>query len=250
MGHSDSKIPPQMSPQSVQRGVPNVLRATYKKGFSTKVLVYLSEPEREPIYSISLPGGWYGKLLLHDGPSADSPILAGAETEGKWGSDYGILLPNISGFETSDKEILRRQGKMKERFWFGMQVGEGSNRHIERFEWRRSHGSEVKSVGDGKWGWKLVRLGHGSEEPSDDNPNDEPDRGDGFTSDGKEVVAVWADSGDWKSMSKIGTFQLVGSGAGNELGTQWKLMALMSCLCFWQKMMRDSTTTSTIVAVS
>ncbi|ENH75056.1 hypothetical protein FOC1_g10010442 [Fusarium oxysporum f. sp. cubense race 1] len=242
MGHSDSKIVPEMSPHSAQRGIPHVLRASYKKGFSSKILVHLEEPDREPLYSISLPAGWYGQMLLHDGPSSDSPILAGAEPEGKWRVDYGILLPSVPEYESSGREILRRKNTMKDRYWFGMQVGRGADRHVERFEWRRSHGSEVKSVGESRYGWKLVRLGHGAEEPNDGNPNDEPDRGNGITNDGHEVVAVWAGSGDWKSMHKIGTFQLVGSGATSELGMQWKIMALMSCLCFWQKTMRDNTT--------
>ncbi|KAF5020051.1 hypothetical protein F66182_7932 [Fusarium sp. NRRL 66182] len=242
MGHSDSRVA-EMSPQIAQRGIPPVLCASYKKGFSAKILVNIGEPDRQPIYSISLPLGWYGKMLLHDGPDADSPVLAGADAEGKWRTDYGILLPSVPGVEAPQgREILRRKGKMHERYWFGMQVGQGHSRHVERFEWRRSHGSEVKRMGEAKYGWKFVRLGHGAEEPGDGNPNDEPDRGDGFTRDGFEVVAVWAGSGDWKSMSKIGTFQLCGSGASGELGPQWQLMALMTCMCFWQKTMRDVTT--------
>jgi hypothetical protein len=242
MGHSDSKIVPQISNQSVQRGIPSVLCASYKKGFSSKILVHISEPEKEPIYSVSLPLGWYGKMLLHDGPNADFPVLAGSDVEGKWRADFSIYLPPIPGSETSEREILRNKGKMKECYWFGMQVGQGASRHIERFEWRRSHGSEVKSVGESKHGWKLVRLGHDADEPDSDNPSEKPDWENEITNNGHEVVAVWAGSGDWKSMSKVGTFQLCGSGATDELGMQWRIMAFMSCLCFWQKTMRDSTT--------
>ncbi|KAM0234949.1 hypothetical protein ACHAP5_009915 [Fusarium lateritium] len=91
MGRSDSKIVPQISNQSVQRGIPSVLGISYKKGLSSKILVHISEPEKEPIHS----------MLLHDGPNADSPVLAGSDVEGKWRTDFSIYLPPIPGSETS-----------------------------------------------------------------------------------------------------------------------------------------------------
>ncbi|KAF4442842.1 hypothetical protein F53441_11632 [Fusarium austroafricanum] len=241
MGHSQSIPAPEMSAKAMQQGIPNTLRASFKKAFSRKMVVCFGEPDKEPIYSVSFPTAWYGQVLLHDGPDTESPLLAGAEPEGKWGVSYGVLLPSLPGQESSGKETLRRKNTMKYRYWFGMQVGQGADQHIERFEWRSSHGSEVKSVGESRFGWKLVRLGRGAEEPDDSNPNDEPDRADGFTSDGHEVVAVWAGSGSM-SVHKVGTFQLIGSGATDELGMQWKIMALLTCMCFWQTTMRDATT--------
>ncbi|KAM0433305.1 hypothetical protein ACHAPT_004181 [Fusarium lateritium] len=247
MGHADSKIPsPQMSLESAQRGVPPVLRATFKKSW-TKIIVRLGEPDQDPVYCLSLPEGFYGKMIMHDGPDHDSPALGGAMPDG-WRVDFNIQLPAIPGTDVAQSlEILRHKTKKHERYWFGMHVGEGPDRHLERFEWRRSHGSEVKSVGESKWGWKLVRVGrHNMDDPNDEAEasGEEPDRPDGFTSDGKEVVAVWADTKANLSMTKIGTFELRGSGLTGELGTQWALMALLSCMCQWQAMMMTTTTVS------
>ncbi|KAM5354444.1 hypothetical protein ACJ41O_001093 [Fusarium nematophilum] len=254
MGHSDSKpqAPPQMSFESAQRGVPPVIRVAYKKSWS-KIIAHLSEPDSDPRYCVYLPQGWYGEMLLHDGAEPECPVLARAKGEGKWRQDFAIALPMLPGAgENSSLEILRWKAKRKEQFWFAMELGQGANKAVERFEWRRSHGSEVKSVGESKYGWKLVRLGRGAGDPgsSDDEKDHGPDRMDGLTSDGREIVAVWADSGDWKSVSKIGEFQLRGSGATGELGTQWALMAVMSCMCIWQKSMATSTTTATVAAAS
>lgn len=190
MGYPDSKMVPQISNQSAQRGIPSVLCVSYKKGVFSKILVHISEPEQEPIYSVSLSLGWYGRMLLHDGPDADSPVLAGSDIEGKWRTDFSIYLPPIPGLEISESQILRSKGNMKECYWFGMQIGQGAGRHIERFEWRRSHGTEVNSVEESKYGWKLVRLGHDAEEPDDDNPNKKPDWENEITNNGHEVVAV------------------------------------------------------------
>ncbi|KAF5005684.1 hypothetical protein FDECE_7883 [Fusarium decemcellulare] len=242
MGHSDSKLPaPQLSPESAQRGVPTTIQAAYKKSWKD-VVIYLREPDKEPTFCLSLPGGWYDKAILHDGPEPKHPVLATSTGEGKWRNDFAVTLPAMPGTDMEpSREILRYKVGRREIYWFAIKVGQ--DKHIERFEWRHSHGAEVKSVGESKWGWKLVRLGGGTQDPSEDTAQG-PDRADGLTSDGKEIVAVWADSGDWKSMSKIGTLNLRGSGATGELGTTWALMALMSRMCIWQKEMQVTTTTT------
>lgn len=81
-----------------------------------------------------------------------------------------------------------------------MQAGQGAGRHIERLERKRPYKSEVQNVGESRYGWKLVRLDHGAEEPNNGNPSDEPDQGNEITNNGHEVVAVWTGSGDWKSI--------------------------------------------------
>jgi hypothetical protein len=122
-----------------------------------------------------------------------------------------------------------------------MEIGDGEHRHVEKFEWRRSHGSEVKRIG-GKaaWGWKLLRMGN--DMGGDDHDHDESgERVDGLSSDNKEIVAVWAESSSFKSMSKIGDFEFRGSGATGELGQLWSIMAAVSCMCIWQKTMQVAT---------
>ncbi|KIL88800.1 hypothetical protein FAVG1_08049 [Fusarium avenaceum] len=105
---------PQISNQSAQRGIPSVLCVSHRKGLSFKILVRISEPKQEPIYSFSLSVGWYGRILLHDGPNADSPVLAGSGVQGKWRTDFSIYLPPIPGWKLPEGEILRGKGQMKE----------------------------------------------------------------------------------------------------------------------------------------
>ncbi|KAF7551805.1 hypothetical protein G7Z17_g4755 [Cylindrodendrum hubeiense] len=242
MGSSTSKIttPPQMSAATASRGLPQSLRFSYKKALSLKMVCHLSEPNSEPMFALSSPDGWYSEVIMHEGPTTDAPPLAAITSEGKRGEDFAILVPG-------GKEILRYKFSLKkEVFWFGMQVGEGHNKRIERFEWRHSRGSEVKSVGQAGNGWKLVRLGGGM--AGEGNEEDGPDRDDGYTKDGKEIVAVWAEGKAFKSISNIGEFQFRGSGATGELGMLWSLTALMSYICIYVHTMRQAATASTAAA--
>ncbi|CAM1507453.1 Fc.00g070940.m01.CDS01 [Cosmosporella sp. VM-42] len=234
MGASESKaagITPTISPDIARRGFPPRFLATYKKSWS-KLAILLSEPDAaEPSHIIAVAHGSFGDMVLHNGPTGEHPPLANVKPTGKFGQDFIITLPGEGG--TSRQELLRWNAAIKkETYWFGMEVGEGANRRVERFEWRHSHGSEVKSLGRSKWGYKLVRLGGENVDPSSQAIEYGPDRG-GFTSDGKEIVAVWADAG--MSVLKIGEFELRGSGATGEFGTAWSLMAVMSYMCIWQK---------------
>lgn len=250
MGNSESKpgIVPQISPEGEQKGIPPIIRATYQNTWSqlvcwTSVSLNLAEPDAAPAYSVSLPRGWYGDIILHNGPGTESaPLASGTRDRTCRGSDVSVTLPPLpgSGFD-GGSEILRRPSGRKGRWWFGIQVGQGAERHVERFEWRRSHGSEVKSVGQSRWGWKLVRLGSSKEEDSYSSDEEVPADRDGFTSDGKEIVAVWAGSSCWK-ISGVGELQFRGSGLTGELGTAWALMVVMSCMAIWQKAMRDMAT--------
>lgn len=162
MGNSNSKEPitPQISAETAARGIPHVVSLAYHKATTWKIRYILSEPGGEPRFIANMPNGIYHEIIFHEGPNLTDPVLAFVKTAGKWSQDFEITLPSLpSEGLVGGVEILRHSGARKERFWFGMQVGEGESRHIERFEWRRSHGAEVKSVGEGKWGWKLVRLG-------------------------------------------------------------------------------------------
>ncbi|KAF5533051.1 hypothetical protein FPHYL_13677 [Fusarium phyllophilum] len=185
MRYSDSETVPETLPHSVRRGISHLLRASYKKGFPSKILVYLGMSERASLFH---------------GPCCWMFRTAALTRKLQLGFSYP------------------HQNTVKDRDWFGLQFNQSADRRIERFEWRHSYSSEAKSVGESRYGWKLVRLDHGAEEPNNGKPSDEPDQGNEITNNGHEVVAVRAGSGDWKSMHKIGTFQLVGSGATRELG--------------------------------
>jgi hypothetical protein len=101
---------------------------------------------------------------------------------------------------------------------FSIEV-EASGRR-ERFEWRHSHGAEVDSLGGRGQGWKLVRLEASS-------------AGGARTSDGREVVAAWANAS--MSLTKTLNFQFFNSGANGMLGERWAVMAVITALRIWDR---------------
>lgn len=129
----------------------------------------------------------------------------------------------------------------------------------ETFCWRQSHGQEVKHVSKNKyvWGWKLVRLdsetstggGGGGAEEADPTivrsggagegssrvggGGKRYERGLGESSDGKEVVAVWADN-TRPSKNKLVRFEFLGAGRTGELGEVFEIMAVSSGMRIWQ----------------
>ncbi|KAF5021845.1 hypothetical protein F66182_6102 [Fusarium sp. NRRL 66182] len=272
MGHADSKLsqPPQLTTQGANH-IPPTIRFAYQKSWTklvcfARINLSLGGPDAEPTHSISFPKGLYGDIILHSGPSVDSPPLARSAKDGNCRTDYAVSLPSPAGNYVQE-EVLRRPRGVKGRWWFGIQVGDDPDQHIERFEWRRSRGAEVKSVGQSSWGgYKLVRLGNANvkedyssdgEDVDDDSSSSSSNNREGFTSDGKEIVAVWASSSCYKTLSGVGEFQFRGSGATGELGTMWALMAVMTCMSIWQKAQRDaatagasSTSSTSVVAVS
>ncbi|KAK8094437.1 hypothetical protein PG997_001122 [Apiospora hydei] len=98
----------------------------------------------------------------------------------------------------------------------------------ERFEWRHSRGNEVKQLDKLNSGWKLVRI----HSEADGVGGTRRARDAGASSDGKELVAVFAEVSGW-SASKVVKFKFLGSGATGEMGPRWALMAVMTALRIW-----------------
>ncbi|KAH6880101.1 hypothetical protein B0T10DRAFT_565873 [Thelonectria olida] len=248
MGNSNStqnEIPlPQISEGLVRKGMPNTFRIAYDKAFSLRVSCLLFEPGAdEPCFVISLPNGWYGEMILHGGPTAQHPPLATVTEEGRDSVHFAVVLPAIeSKGIVGRKEIVRYVMTVKkDTFWFGIRVGEGEDRHSEKFEWRHSRGNEIKSVGQASTGWKLVRIGSSMGRAAATEQEVGP-KGDGFTKDGKEIVAVWAHGKTFGDIKNMGEVQFLGSGATGEFGIQWSIMAMMSCFCIWLRTSQQSTT--------
>lgn len=210
-------------------------------------MAILTDPHSDSAYAVAWPQGYYGGMILHSGPSKDDAPLATVKPSGRIGQDFSISLPTMHPGEPPRTEILRHVVTLRrETFWFAFPVENGPSRWVEKFEWRHSHGNEVKNVEGGSgWGWKLVRVGRDDARPggltAEDDDEGGGDRADGLASDGKEIVAVWADPGSL-SLSKMGTFEFRGSGATGELGKLWSVMAILSCMCIWQDRMRQTTT--------
>lgn len=253
MGHSNSKpVDVSFSAQNAQRGIPRRFVASFSKSM-TKMIINLNEPDsKEALYTIHLKYGAWGDMVLFNGPNPEDGPLVHVKPTGSWHKDCAVALPAI-GNEPAREEIVRWESGWKHQtFWFALQVGQGANRSVERFEWRQSRGSEVKSLGRSSQGWKLVRLGTYDAKQVVQNEGEgrsSSDREEGFSSDGKEVVAVWANQKLMtRHMLTLGEFEFRGSGATGELGQAWALMALMSMMCAWQKEYQTTTAASAAAA--
>ncbi|KAI1257037.1 hypothetical protein MGN70_000075 [Eutypa lata] len=196
----------------------------------------LGEHQSQPLYAVSVHVGWSGQpsTVLHNGPSTKHPPLAAADAS-TFGSSSTVDLPPLPQQEQQQQqqERLKSAGGLcfNKKMRFAVEVGG----HRETFEWRHSRGPEVAALGGSHAGWKLVRLS-----------TDAPDGGGGGgggaatfvqggakSSDGLEVVAVWANAR--MSLTKQLQFQFLGSGAGGILGERWALMAVITALRMWDQ---------------
>ncbi|KAJ6008559.1 hypothetical protein N7499_001390 [Penicillium canescens] len=96
------------------------------------------------------------------------------------------------------------------------------------FEWRQSHGNEIKELAGHSFGWKLVRLTG----PMDTAGRSRKERDRGYTSDGLEFVAVIAHNASW-SMTKGFRFAFTGSGLTGTLWEVWEILVVLSVLEMW-----------------
>ncbi|KAK2759955.1 hypothetical protein FQN54_002691 [Arachnomyces sp. PD_36] len=243
MGHSGSKeAMPQSYPsnnnpyQSTQSTTassppgahfPLSFNVYFEKSWSRLNLLF-GQDQNQPLYGASLPEGWYGKLLMHNGPNVkDSATLATVKDGGKWGCHSEIILSeHMSGGLPIREEMHVHGGLMHMAYLFSTPIGGGRS---EKFEWRRARRHELKPLGESSRGWKLVRLG----EHYDKDKKDEVER---------EIVALWAEPKMFKmgnmSFTKAATFQFVNSGATGELGDVWALMAVVTFTRVWQRVMQ------------
>ncbi|KAH6867301.1 hypothetical protein B0T10DRAFT_384366, partial [Thelonectria olida] len=196
----------------------------------------LSKPHLTPSFIISMAKGRFGDMVLHSGLTKDDAPLANAKPS-KWHQHYTVTLPSSDG--GGREELLQyKPTLLRDKFRFGMVVGDGADRRVETFEW--------KTRGFG--GRKLVRVRNTNENPkkaaqeapekavrNDPEKIETNDRDgeDDLARDGEEIVAVWADSK--MNFSKVGEFEFRGAGATGQFGQVWALMAVMTCMCVWQK---------------
>jgi hypothetical protein len=197
---------------------------------------HLGEHRKEPQFSLMLEATWKGtRMTLHDGVGDSKKLLAEAYSESSITRHSIIHLPAPQDGEEVREELRCHSSMKTNSYTFSMRVPGpfGEKPVVEQFEWRQSHGSEVRSLDKYGWGYKLVRL-HSSGATSTAPPTDDLTksegkkavRHEGLTSDGKEVVAVWADNSQL-SKNKMGKFQFLGSGATGELGEDWATFAVM-----------------------
>lgn len=232
----------------VTKRFPQSINAYFQKAGFSKTF-HLGEHADQPLFAVTMHSGLTSNPLLelHSGPNDSDPIIATANNEKRWSSGRTTvvqILPaafsSLGGADTAsgsgptssqeaEKIIMKQTNLLKNvTYPFSVEVGLGKDLRVENFEWRSSRGGEIQDLDKYTRGYKLVRLcsegtGHGGERST---------RAANTTSDGKEVVAVFAQNSGW-SMNKIFKFQFLESGATGVLGDRFALVALMSGLKIW-----------------
>jgi hypothetical protein len=158
-----------------------------------------ASPVSPTLYCISTHKAFSSKpsVILHNGMYEKCPPLATAQLHSF--SDTDIRLFGMS-------LALQRKSGFSKGAVFNFPMGNGSR---ELFEWKRSSGSEVSSLGGSSWrhGMKLVSSKTG------------------------EVVAAWAPH----SMSKHGKMRFTGL-----LGDTFEVMAVITLLAILEKARRSN----------
>ncbi|KAI0904172.1 hypothetical protein F4823DRAFT_226444 [Ustulina deusta] len=231
----------------VKRKFPPALNAYMQLGF-TKTF-HLGETKDAPLFAARMHSGLTKnpELVLYDGPSEKSAILATATHESMWRSGSIITVPAREGVahdSESQRVAMSVPRVLKHKtYTFSADIGVGKETRREAFEWRSSHGSEVRELDGYRWGWKLVRLSS----QTAGGGGDRATRGSGSTSDGLEVVAAWAHNNSM-SMTKAFKFQLMGSALTGMLGDRGATLALISALRIW--FLELATSGATVAAAS
>ncbi|KAI4860534.1 hypothetical protein F4820DRAFT_452842 [Hypoxylon rubiginosum] len=218
------------------------LKAYFPKGYVIEKF-YLGEDAHDFKYTVSnnsIDRKTKALMSLHDGPTEDSPAIATIHSPMTRDpiNEVKITVQLPSHGYSAEREkttitlfILRLIGHT--RYAFRTKVGQPATARVEKFEWRPSHGNEVRTIHPSAYGCKLVRVGQ--EGPGGGEGGARKTRQSGETSDGKEVVAVWGTThGLVPSVlvptKKPFTFQLCGSGKTGELGEEFSIFALMTAL--------------------
>lgn len=222
MGSAESK---QVESRLQRATLANVnLPARFSFWFKGKshIRLVLGEDKSNPSHIISMPNGFYGELILYNGPTVDAEPVCVIRTASKGWHD-SIELAAQPG-QAPIREELRCHGNgWTMAYTFAISLRKGSL--PGRFEWRSSRSEEVKSLSEGSGGWKLVHLDNGD-----------------------EIVAVAGDAKLSKSLTRAAAFQFVGAGASGEFGESWAVMAVASYMRLWQRMMKAATTASAAAA--
>ncbi|PNY27298.1 Uncharacterized protein TCAP_02779 [Tolypocladium capitatum] len=170
---------------------------------------------------------WYnskvhiGLLILYNGPTIDAEPIGVIRIGSKMGWHDCVELAAQPGQPLIREELRCHRNGWSLAYTFAMSLAQGSL--PERFEWRSSSSDEVKSLGEGLGGWKLVRLGNED-----------------------EIVAAASEAKLTKCLTKAGAFQFVGRGASGEFGEAWAVMAVASFVRLWQRRMQAAISASSV----
>ncbi|KAK2056388.1 hypothetical protein LY76DRAFT_595226 [Colletotrichum caudatum] len=201
-----------------------------------KQLYSLGPSSDEKLFTVSFNTKLFSKkqlLFLHSGPSDKGPVIATVRRK-TLGSHYRATI-TLQGEDGKEQEIsLERpehvswtQGQVRA---FRIEAREGV---AEEFQWRSSHGDEIKELAGHSYGWKLVRT----------ETRQAGQKSFGYSSDGKEVVAVLAHSTSW-SMTKGYNFGFLGTGLTGTLGEDWETATVISGFSLWHTAVTEASATS------
>ncbi|KAK1989132.1 hypothetical protein LZ30DRAFT_696512 [Colletotrichum cereale] len=191
-----------------------------------KQLYSLGPSSDENMFTVSFDTKLFSQkqsLFLHSGPSDKGPVIATVSRKALGMHRRAtIILPGENGKEQEipferPEDVSWTQGEVRA---FRIKVRKGV---VEEFQWRTSHGDEIKELAGHSCGWKLVRM---VETPQAGQKSF------GYSSDGKEVVAVLAYSTSW-SMTKSYNFGFLGAGLTGTLGEDWETAAVVSGFSLW-----------------
>ncbi|KAJ6445824.1 ATP synthase alpha chain precursor [Purpureocillium lavendulum] len=219
MGSAESK---QVATRMSQATLANISLPT-KFGFWYKgkahIRLIIGEDKNNTTHIITLPDGWYGDLIFYNGPTNASEPMAVVTYGSKMGWHDKITLAAQPGRAPIHEEVRVRGNGWSMIYAFTVAID--SNSLPERFEWRSSRSDEVKELGEGSFGYKLVRMGQQ-----------------------EEIVAVAGNAKWGRSWTKAAAFQFMGRGASGELGEAWAVMAVVSFTRIVQRNMQAAVAAS------
>lgn len=166
---------------------------------------HLGPTAEQKLFAASIHASVFGNkpsLILYDGPTKEDPIMATlkADKRGRTRPVDITLPPRPHGYDTHAMDVQMvpsSTNHVSPTYTFETQrAGKGVGRG--RFEWRKTHGNEIKELATGhSYGWKLVWLSG----PVNRAGGSRKEREMGVASDGTEIVALLAHNASW-SMTK------------------------------------------------
>lgn len=201
----------------------------------TSTMSYVGASKDEPLYGVRAPCLWScftnPDHQLLDGLSKDSRVIATVGSKkGSWGTKTLIrVAPDRAGVAVKGKDysafteitMPRDNGSTH-----AVSVPLANGR-FETFEWRNTRGDEVRALSGGyTQGWKLLRM-----DGPPVVPGSTPGGTAGYSSDGKEVVAVAAQP---RLFQRDPRFAFLGRGATGEFGPTFEIVAVMGFLRLYE----------------
>lgn len=221
------QVPPQYASSAGGRNILFPEKLVYDTAWVSSTS-YLGPSKEEPLYAVVTPNRMFGcfnrgGITLNSTTDKESAPIASVKLEkgSKYRRSLITVAPRPGAADEKQEMVIRMHGCSSSRQEFEVPLGAGLP--TERFEWRSSRGDEVKELSGGfNFGWKLVRL---------DGPPIVPGTVDtsngGYSSDGKEIVAVGIQA---RLLKRNPEFQFLGTGATGQLGETFEIVAIMGFL--------------------